>query len=488
MFCVVICILFSEDKMISFMLKYFFIFFCSTYLFEKMQNYSLNFKKFITSLLFSFISSFAMYFINENWRFLTLITIVLFLIVFHHIVYKNNINNSLTFTSISVGVSYISYTISSFVVAPFCYLLLNDINRNLLNNISILTIGLFQTLLCYLLFRVKRLKKGIEIYGPKIASDSGVFISVVIILVASLFDNQNNNDIIKSIILFCVLLVGLLLFLWIKRYIQNIYLEKVHNRNIEILENSLLEQQEINSKLTKSNEELSSIIHRDNKLIPAMQSAVEEILACNSPDEQKEKSKLLLPQLKAMSSQRSTILSDYENLHKVLVQTGILSIDASLKYLMKRANNDGISFELSVTCDLKEFVKDLICENDLNTLILDLCENALIAVRETKIKNVLVVFGIENESFIISVYDSGLPFESKVIENLGKKRITTHKATGGSGIGLMTTSELLRKHNASFVIDENIDNDSYAKKVSVIFDGLSQCRVVTATDKITRPL
>ena len=90
---------------------------------------------------------------------------------------------------------------------------------------------------------------------------------------------------------------------------------------------------------------------------------------------------------------------------------------------MKRANNDGISFELSVTCDLKEFVKDLICENDLNTLILDLCENALIAVRETKIKNILVVFGIENESFIISVYDSGLPFESKVIENLGKKRI-----------------------------------------------------------------
>ena len=100
----------------------------------------------------------------------------------------------------------------------------------------------------------------------------------------------------------------------------------------------------------------------------------------------------------------------------------------------------------------------------------------------------MVVLGTENESFIISVYDSGITFEKKVIDNLGKRRITTHKKTGGSGIGLMTTAQLLRKHNASFVIDENVDSESYTKKVSVIFDGLSQCRLITATNKITRPL
>ena len=38
------------------------------------------------------------------------------------------------------------------------------------------------------------------------------------------------------------------------------------------------------------------------------------------------------------------------------------------------------------------------------------------------------------------------------------------------------------------MIDESIDNESYVKKVSVIFDGLNQLRVITQTNKIIRPL
>lgn len=143
---------------------------------------------------------------------------------------------------------------------------------------------------------------------------------------------------------------------------------------------------------------------------------------------------------------------------------------------------------LSIACDVKEAVNDLISENDLNTLILDLGENALIAVQKSEIRNVLIVFGSENESFTVSIYDSGLPFEQQVIENLGKRRITTHRKTCGSGIGLMTTAQLLKKHKASLMIDESIDNESYVKKVSVIFDGLNQLRVITQTNKITRSL
>ena len=155
---------------------------------------------------------------------------------------------------------------------------------------------------------------------------------------------------------------------------------------------------------------------------------------------------------------------------------------------MNRAIKDKIAFDISVACDVKESVNDLISENDLNTLILDLGENALIAVRDAETRNVLIVFGTENESFTVSIFDSGLPFEKKVVENLGKRRITTHRNTGGSGIGLMTTAQLLKKHNASLVIGESIDSKSYANKVSVIFDGLSQCRIVTPTNKITRLL
>lgn len=471
------------------LIKYTAVTFCSIYSFSKLINKKTNWRNLILLLIYSCITSVPIYFAHITFPLLQIAVFWAFILMFNFFYFHEIFRTTTVLSIISLSLSFISYSVSAFICLPLAYILYSIIlNQEILDIVSFTLAGLLHFLCTFLFFKIKRFQNGVLSFTEKLNSDISVILGILILFITSFFYATEDNYFINIIIVAIIILFGCLLFFWWKKHITNIYLEKVHNRNIEILENSLLEQQEINSKLTKSNEELSSIIHRDNKLIPAMQSAVEEILACNSPDEQREKSKLLLPQLKAMSSQRSTILTNYENLHKVLVQTGILSIDASLKYLMKRANSDGVSFELSVACDLKEFVKDLICENDLNTLILDLCENALIAVRETKIKNVLVVFGIENESFIISVYDSGLSFEPKVIENLGKKRITTHKATGGSGIGLMTTSELLRKHNASFVIDENIDNDSYAKKVSVIFDGLSQCRVVTATDKITRPL
>ncbi len=474
--------------MIDILIKYFFIFFCSNYVYSKLFNIPYNYKYIIYHLSFSVLSSVFIVFFREKLSYLTLLTVALFLSIHLLIIYRFSLKKTITFTIISLGISYISFTIVTLPIGALCYLIFSKLNIINIYYQSYLIIGIFQFCLICFIFRIKRLKKSFILYETKVNYDLGVLISVSLLLIASLFSSQSYPITVGIIILVFLLIISFALAVWWKRHITNIYIEKVYKRNVEILENSLAEQQEINRKLKHSNEELSMIIHRDNKLIPAMESAVEEILACNAPNEQKEKSKALLSQLKAMSSERSTILTDYENLHKSLVQTGIFSIDASLKYLFSRANKDGISFDLSVTCDMRKAVNGLISENDLNTLILDLGENALIAVREAKKKNILVVFGTENESFIISVYDSGIPFEKKVIDNLGKRRITTHKKTGGSGIGLMTAARLLRKHNASFVIDENVDSDSYSKRVSVIFDGLSQCRIITATNKFTRPM
>lgn len=475
--------------MIGLIFKYFFIILCCIYTFTKIQNISVNTHKGIAIFAFSIIASTAAVFTRNNLSEYTLILIVILLTLLFCLVFKIPPHKSITITVISLGISYIMCIILSLIIGSLCYIFLSRfLILDIFTAVSYLIVGIFQFIFTCLLFRIKRLNKGFAAYESKINNDLGVFTSLSLIFLASLFSRERNSDLAGTIVLFCVLIIGMLLLFWWKRRITNIYLEKVHSRNIEILENSLAEQQEINSKLRKSNEELSSIIHRDNKLIPAMESAVEEILECNSPDEQKEKSQALLSQLKSISSDRSTILCDYENQHKTLVQTGIYSVDASLKYLMNRAAKDNTAFDISVACNIKESVNNLISENDLNTLILDLGENAIIAVRDTEIRNVLFVFGTENESFTISIFDSGLPFERNVIESLGKRRITTHRKTGGSGIGLMTTAQLLKKQNASLVIDESVDNESYTKKVSVIFDGANQLRVISKTNKIVRPL
>lgn len=471
------------------LIKYFIISECSIFAFYRFADKAVKIKHIFFSLPLTVIISLSAYAVRLYAAPLNLLLMFAFVLIYGLVLFKKPFGTSVVLSTISLSISFILHLISSLLCLPFSYLLFSFIkDKAILNSVIFLIVGAVQFLCLFLFFRIKRFQNGILSFTEKLDSDLSVFFSILILFIASFFYITEENYYKNIIIVFIIIAVGCLLLLWWKKHITNIYLEKVYKRNIEILENSLSEQQEINQKLKQSNEELSSIIHRDNKLIPAMESAVEEILGCNSPDEQKEKSLALLSQLKSMSSERITILSDYENQHKTLVQTGIFSIDASLKYLMNRAIKDNTAFDVSVACDVNEAVNDLISENDLNTLILDLGENALIAVQKSEIRNVLIVFGSENESFTVSIYDSGLPFEQQVIENLGKRRITTHRKTGGSGIGLMTTAQLLKKHNASLMIDESIDNESYVKKVSVIFDGLNQLRVITQTNKITRSL
>lgn len=54
------------------------------------------------------------------------------------------------------------------------------------------------------------------------------------------------------------------------------------------------------------------------------------------------------------------------------------------------------------------------------------------------------------------IYDSGIEFELETLKKLGLERITTHKKTGGSGIGFMTTFETLKECKASLIIEENM--------------------------------
>ena len=205
-----------------------------------------------------------------------------------------------------------------------------------------------------------------------------------------------------------------------------------------------------------------------------MELAVGEILMSPSSDEQKEKSTLLLNQLKTISAERSEIILKYENSNKQLPKTGICSVDASILYLFLKAQKNGVVLDLSVTTDLSIVSKGVISETDINTLVLDLGENAVIAASTVEMGCILIIFGTENDHLCITIYDNGNRFDQGVIHNIGSKRITTHKDSGGTGIGLITTFEILKKYSASFVIDETIQNERYIKKVAVCFDGCGQ--------------
>ena len=66
-------------------------------------------------------------------------------------------------------------------------------------------------------------------------------------------------------------------------------------------------------------------------------------------------------------------------------------------------------------------VEKVIPESDLNTVLADLCENAILAAKDSERKSVLLVIGISDGCYSIDVFDSGLPFEIDTLANLGLK-------------------------------------------------------------------
>lgn len=409
------------------------------------------------------------------------IAVFLFLLVS----YKKSVNISTILSILSLGMGLIAYFVSFFVCIPVSYLFFAIItNRNVLDIILSFIYSFVQFILIFLFFNVKRFRTGIISVEKIFDNEAGLIVSLFTLFLFSIFYATDDRFTLYSVLLFNVLLCGVGIFIWWKKHIKNIYREKVNKRNAEILENTLSD----NIGLKNQIEALSKLTHRDNKMIPAMELALEQILSFESIDEQKKKSRELLNQLKELSKDRAIVLNKYERSNIKLPETGIVSIDASIKYLFNKAKDSGVTFDISLSADLNNIIEDKICEKDLNTIILDLAENAIIAAESFSPRYVLLVTEMQNENLWISIYDSGEYFQPNVLLNMGLKRVTTHKKTGGSGIGLMTTFELLRNCRASFIINENISNDNYRKSVSVCFDDLSQFRLFTNRTDIIKAL
>ena len=150
-------------------------------------------------------------------------------------------------------------------------------------------------------------------------------------------------------------------------------------------------------------------------------------------------------------------------------------------FARKFADNK-INFSLKVNGSIPYMVEHVIVKGKLETMIGDHLQDALIAVNASDNPNrsVLAVIGLVGEHYEFTVFDSGIPFEIDTLVRLGNERITTHSATGGSGIGFMTTFETMREYGASLVIDEKEPSSAnYSKSITIRFDSKNQYIIKT---------
>lgn len=284
---------------------------------------------------------------------------------------------------------------------------------------------------------------------------------------------------VLSLLLFAVPLC--IVIYWWQSQITKSYRRALLLRELESLRTELQEKDKRICELTSQNKQLGRLIHKDNKLIPALENAVCDYLTSEFTDSKSvlEKGNSLLHEVKNLSNNRTNILSEICTNKSKQFSTGVPSLDTLLNYMDKRATQSNIFLSVHIALELSEFIPCIISSDDFVHVLSDLLENAFIATENVQNRIVRLQFYQVQKFFVIETADNGIPFETTSLVNMGLVRLTTHAKTGGSGIGLMDIWEIKEKYAASLNVREYETPSPYSKKISLIFNKKNQYSVET---------
>lgn len=372
---------------------------------------------------------------------------------------------------LSYGCSYLFFAVCAIVLSVIEVFLSKWFDCFKIMPFLALLLGLLQFLGIVCLFHTRRLSRGLPFLWDLENSYTGTFTSIAILTAVSFLSLNNDIHFIYFVLIFSIVVWGIALLFWWKERITKKYLDQVNARTAQEFEETISAKDSEIAYLREQNNALAKMIHKDNKLIPAMEYSVQKLFRSAESSENisfREEALKLLKELEQTFQNRNGLLRDYELTAKQLPPTGIVSVDILLTYMLQKSAKQNISFDVIIPEDIQS-ITERINREDLRTLLADLLENALIAASESDQKKVLLIIGNKDGVYTLDVYDSGPSFSREVLSNFGSRPVTTHKNSGGSGIGLMTISELCTKYHAVFTVEDLTENLSYRKKVSVCF-------------------
>ena len=395
-------------------IKNFFILNCTIYTYIKILNLPYTRKTFLSVVLFSLTVSPGILFIQTVFPLYTILTITLFVMFYCHLSFGRNIPQTLCVSILSLGISYVLFTLTMLIISPIIYFLFSTTGPQHITTIFILIIvGFLQNTFSSLFFHTKRFCKGIPNIASAFLSDASIFIGVLLILSFSMFSANNvSNRVLDIFLLSFILALGVIIWLWWQKSIHTDYICQSHTRRIDMLEDTLREKE---AEL----ERLSKIIHKDNKLLAALEHSTRELLA-DAPSDTAER---LLQELNRFSEERRDTLCAYEAKQLPFPEIGLFSIDTMLRYLQQRAKKYAIDFQVHFDDNISS-ITNVINEQDLCTIIADLGENAIIATKSTEIKNILLsIEKKDSQNYILNFFDSGEPYRKKFLHSSAKNVI-----------------------------------------------------------------
>lgn len=437
-------------------------FFCSLYIFTKALAIDLSKKKFFILSLFLVVLSLSVYCIGYlSYSLSNLIWILLYAVSF------SIADNENKFKSLPVGIISIGILIGIRIISVMIdSALMVMIGITYDDNLSRIIVVIIEIILTYLLMKIRRIRNGFIYLNEKENLGAGLMLSGFILSIICI-DFDYFDDMALTIIIIGVVISMVGLVMWVKRRITMIYKKRLESNALAHFQKQLDEKEKQIEELTRSNEFLSKIVHRDNHLMSALEHTIKQYF---DTDDQAQKEQMLR-QILTMSEERSQLIRSEQISSKVLPSTGIAVIDGALGDMYVKASARRINFDLIVNEPLNALVGDTISQTELQTLLCDHIKDAIIAVESADgiSGRILVTAAVKENVYEISVKDNGIEFDIDTLNHIGIKRVTTH--SDGSGIGFMTTFETLGKAKATLLITEYEDRQPFSKSITFLFDG-----------------
>ena len=258
-------------------IRNFFILITAIYTFYKLLNSRPKNNFIFTLLLISSLlaSTIITYFCN-NIPALNLLLLFTFFFLLIKFVEKNAFVPTLMTVLFSFALSYIIFSIAiifiSLLFLPFFYN-----NYNVSWFIIRFCIGFSQFFLIYTLFHIPRLRKGMIFLYHIPSGNTGSTICIILFMLIIIFCQiETISDFFMTLVFSVILILGFFLLYWWNYHITQTYRRFLRKNELDSLYLLLEERNREILTLKDENDYLAELIHKDNKLIPAITRAILE--------------------------------------------------------------------------------------------------------------------------------------------------------------------------------------------------------------------
>ena len=426
--------------------------------------------KIIISIITIFLFGIIYVFIKDYFNVTIGIMIIdILLSILFSINTKNKFGYSMLIITLSISINYILYTVS--VSICFFISLILEINNKILNIIVIIAI---YTIILSSLTNIRKIKYGITFL---IKNKENEFFEILILNISAtifccfIILSGMNLELAKKFFVY-IIIFSIIMFVTIQKSLQLYYKQKMLVKDLEETKEELEEKnnkiKELEKEIIKSGKRSHSISHRQKIL----EHKLEELSMKSEISEMDIKSRI---EKIGKDIRKEPVI--------VLAKTGIVEIDDVLNYMKSECLKKKIDFQLQLSGNIYKMINNYVSKDELEILLADHIKNAIIAIEHSENinKSILVRLGRLDGTYGLYVYDSGIEFEIETFLKLGKKPATTHKDSGGTGMGFMNTFDTLRKHNASFIIEEygKPVTDNFTKVLKFKFDNKNEFKICT---------